>query len=48
MSMDEEDAQQERLNSIAEELLGDDIVLSDAELDPECRAEKGEQFGYEK
>lgn len=46
--MNEEDAQQERLDSIAEEILGDDILLSDAELDPESRAEKGEQFGYEK
>lgn len=46
--MDEEDRKQERLDRIAEELLGDDILLSDAELDPECRDEKGEQFGYEK
>lgn len=46
--MTEEDDKMDSLDEIAEGLLSEDIELSKAELDPECRAEKGEQFGYEK
>lgn len=39
---------QDRLDEIAEELVGDEVEVTEAELSTECRAEKGEQFGYEK
>lgn len=46
--MGDSDDTTDGLDEIVEEMDIEEIEVTDAELDTESRAEKGEQFGYEK